>query len=160
MKKSVAFIVLLLITINPTNDLFAQKLSPRYKDFKEMKLNYILDNTEMSKEEEEHFQCVFGSYEDKYHSSVWIKERKIKKQIQNSLDTINTASASSYINEYYKLEKLGITLRNDLNQKLLEKIRTKQVLSILHQEKLFDKEMFKRIQERKNKKKKEEEKKR
>ncbi len=160
MKKSVAFIVLLLITINPTNDLFAQKLSPRYKDFKEMKLNYILDNTEMSKEEEEHFQCVFGSYEDKYHSSVWIKERKIKKQIQNSLDTINTASASSYINEYYKLEKLGITLRNDRNQKLLEKIRTKQVLSILHQEKLFDKEMFKRIQELKNKKKKEEEKKR
>ena len=62
--------------------------------------------------------------------------------------------------DYYKLEKLGITLRNDRNQKLLEKIRTKQVLSILHQEQLFDKEMFKRIQERKNKKKKEEEKKR
>ena len=72
----------------------------------------------------------------------------------------SSVSASSYINEYYKLEKLGITLRNDRNQKLLEKIRTKQVLSILHQEQLFDKEMFKRIQERKNKKKKEEEKKR
>ncbi len=160
MKKLASLVVLLFATINPTTNLLAQKPSSRYKEFKEMKLNYIIDNTEMSKEEEEHFQCVFGNYEDKYHTSVWIKERKIKKQIQNSLDTISSVSGSSYINEYYKLEKLGITLRNDRNQKLLEKIRTKQVLSILHQEKLFDKEMFKRIQERKNKKKKEEEKKR
>ena len=160
MKKLASLIVLLFATINPTTNLLAQKPSSRYKEFKKMKLNYIIDNTEMSKEEEEHFQCVFGNYEDKYHTSVWIKERKIKKQIQNSLDTISSVSASSYINEYYKLEKLGITLRNDRNQKLLEKIRTKQVLSILHQEQLFDKEMFKRIQERKNKKKKEEEKKR
>ncbi|MDG1023039.1 MAG: hypothetical protein P8I42_03240 [Flavobacteriaceae bacterium] len=160
MKKLASLVVLLFATINPTTNLLAQKPSSRYKEFKEMKLNYIIDNTEMSKEEEEHFQCVFGNYEDKYHTSVWIKERKIKKQIQNSLDTISSVSASSYINEYYKLEKLGITLRNDRNQKLLEKIRTKQVLSILHQEQLFDKEMFKRIQERKNKKKKEEEKKR
>ena len=148
MKKLASLVVLLFATINPTTNLLAQKPSSRYKEFKEMKLNYIIDNTEMSKEEEEHFQCVFGNYEDKYHTSVWIKERQIKKQIQKSFDTINSKSASSYINEYSELEKMGITIRNNRNQKLLEKISAKEVLNILYQEKLFDREMLKRIRER------------
>ena len=73
---------------------------------------------------------------------------------------MNAQSASSYINDYHVLEKLGISLRNERNQKLLEKINAKEVLNILYQEQLFDREMLKRIRERKNKKKKEEDKKR
>ena len=55
---------------------------------------------------------------------------------------------------------LGISLRNERNQKLLEKINAKEVLNILYQEQLFDREMLKRIRGRRNKKKKEEDKKR
>tara|TARA_B110000305_G_C19380722_1_gene609457 strand:- start:752 stop:1216 length:465 start_codon:yes stop_codon:yes gene_type:complete len=154
MKNIISLILLMFLTTLITIDAHSQEMSPRYKEFKEMKLNFILDNTKMNKEEEEHFQCVFGSSEDKYHNSVWIEEKKIKKQIENSIDTINTTSASSYINQYYELEKLGINIRNYRNQKLLEKIRTKEVLLVLYQEELFDKEMFKRISNRKNKKKK------
>ena len=95
---------------------------------------------------------------DRYHSSVWIKERQIKKKIQESFDTINAQSASSYINDYNALEKLGISLRNERNQKLLEKINAKEVLNILYQEQLFDREMLKRIRERENKKKEEDKK--
>lgn len=160
MKKLTAFLLLFFVSNILSTNLFAQETSSKHKAFKEMKLNFILDNTEMSKEEVEHFQCVFGSFEDKYHSSVWIKERQIKKKIQKSFDTINAQSASSYINDYHVLEKLGISLRNERNQKLLEKINAKEVLNILYQEQLFDREMLKRIRERKNKKKKEEDKKR
>jgi hypothetical protein len=49
---------------------------------------------------------------------------------------------------------MGITIRNNRNQKLLEKISAKEVLNILYQEKLFDREMLKRIRERENNKKK------
>ena len=160
MKKLTAFLLLLFVSNILSTNLLAQETSPKHKAFKEMKLNFILDNTEMSKGEVEHFQCVFGSFEDKYHSSVWIKERQIKKKIQESFDTMNAQSASSYINDYNVLEKLGISLRNERNQKLLEKINAKEVLNILYQEQLFDREMLKRIRERKNKKKKEEDKKR
>src|SRR6056300_1015139 len=138
MKKIISIIFLLFFIVNPTVNIHAQETSPKHKKFKEMKLNFILDNTDMSNEEAEHFQCVFGNYEDKYHTSVWIKERQIKKQIQKSFDTINSKSASSYINEYSELEKMGITIRNNRNQKLLEKISAKEVLNILYQEKLFD----------------------
>lgn len=154
MKNIISLILLMFLTTLITIDVHSQEMSSKYKEFKEMKLNFILDNTKMNKEEEEHFQCVFSSSEDKYHNSVWIKEKKIKKQIENSIDTINTTSASSYINQYYELEKLGINIRNYRNQKLLEKIRTKEVLLVLYQEELFDKEMFKRISNRKNKNKK------
>jgi len=154
MKKIISIIFLLFFIVNPTVNIHAQETSPKHKKFKEMKLNFILDNTDMSNEEAEHFQCVFGNYEDKYRTSVWIKERQIKKQIQKSFDTINSKSASSYINEYSELEKMGITIRNNRNQKLLEKISAKEVLNILYQEKLFDREMLKRIRERENNKKK------
>jgi len=82
MKKIISIIFLLFFIVNPTVNIHAQETSPKHKKLKEMKLNFILDNTDMSNEEAEHFQCVFGNYEDKYHTSVWIKERQIKKQIQ------------------------------------------------------------------------------
>ena len=147
MKKLTAFLLLLFVSNILSTNLLAQETSPKHKAFKEM-----------SKGEVEHFQCVFGSFEDKYHSSVRIKERQIKKKIQESFDTINAQSASSYINDYHALEKLGISLRNERNQKLLEKINAKEVLNILYQEQLFDREMLKRIRERENKKKEEDKK--
>jgi hypothetical protein len=132
--------------------------NPTYKKFKEMKLNFILDNLELTPEEEENFQCMFNTYEDQYHSKVWREERQIKKQVKKSFDTINSQSASEYISQFYELEKLGITIKNERNQKMLNTIRTKEVLNFLSQEKRFDQEMFKRIRDR-NKKKEEEKKK-
>ena len=160
MKKIISLLFLLCLANLLSTNLFAQENNSRHKAFKEMKLNFILDKSDMNKEEIEHFQCVFGSFEDKYHSSVWIKERQIKKQIEKSYDTINSISASYYIEEYHLLEKLGISLRNERNQKLLEKISAREVLNILNREQLFDREMFKRIKERKNKNKKQGEKRR
>ena len=41
-----------------------------------------------------------------------------------------------------------MTMKNERNQKLLKSIRPKEVLHILHQEKEFDQEMFRRIRNR------------
>ena len=124
----------------------------RYEKFKEWKLNFILDNLELTPEEEEHFHCIFNTYEDEYHSKVWTKERQIKKQVEESFDTIKSQSASKYITEYHELEKLGLTIKNERNQKMLNKIRTKEVLNFLSQEQRFDQEMFKRIRDHNKKK--------
>ena len=74
-------------------------------------------------------------------------EKRIKKQVEESFDTIKSQSASEYITEYHELEKLGLTIKNERNQKMLNKIRTKEVLNFLWQEQLFDQEMFKRIRD-------------
>ena len=151
MKKSYSFFLTFFIFVFSLSGL-AQDENPRYEKFKEWKLNFILDNLELTPEEEEHFHCIFNTYEDEYHSKVWTKERQIKKQVEESFDTIKSQSASKYITEYHELEKLGLTIKNERNQKMLNKIRTKEVLNFLWQEQRFDQEMFKRIRDRDKKK--------
>ena len=146
MKKSYSFFMILFIFVFSIPGM-AQDENPKYKRFKEMKLNFILDNMGLTPEEEEHFHCIFNTYEDEYHSKVWTKERQIKKQVEESFDTIKSQSASKYITEYHELEKLGLTIKNERNQKMLNKIRTKEVLNFLWQEQRFDQEMFKRIRD-------------
>jgi len=151
MKKSYSFFLTFFIFVFSLSAL-AQDENSRYEKIKEWKLNFILDNLELTPEEEEHFHCIFNTYEDDYHSRVWIKERQIKKQVEESFDTIKSQSASEYITEYHELEKLGLTIKNERNQKMLNKIRTKEVLNFLWQEQLFDQEMFKRIRDYNKKK--------
>jgi hypothetical protein len=151
MKKSYSFFLSFFIFVFSLSAL-AQDENSRYEKIKEWKLNFILDNLELTPEEEEHFHCIFNTYEDDYHSRVWIKERQIKKQVEESFDTIKSQSASEYITEYHELEKLGLTIKNERNQKMLNKIRTKEVLNFLWQEQLFDQEMFKRIRDYNKKK--------
>ena len=151
MKKSYSFFLTFFIFVFSMPGL-AQDENPRHEKFKEWKLNFILDNLELTPEEEEHFHCIFNTYEDEYHSKVWIKERQIKKQVEESFDTIKSQSASKYITEYHELEKLGLTIKNERNQKMLNKIRTKEVLNFLSQEQRFDQEMFKRIRDHDKKK--------
>ena len=149
MKKSYSFFLTFFVFVFSLPGL-AQDENPRYKKFKEWKLNFILDNLELTPEEEEHFHCIFNTYEDEYHSKVWTKERQIKKQVEESFDTIKSQSASKYITEYHELEKLGLIIKNERNQKMLNKIRTKEVLNFLSQEQHFDREMFKRIRDNNN----------
>ena len=151
MKKSYSFFLTFFVFVFSLPGL-AQDENPRYEKFKEWKLNFILDNLELTPDEEEHFHCIFNTYEDEYHSKVWTKERQIKKQVEESFDTIKSQSASKYITEYHELEKLGLTIKNERNQKMLNKIRTKEVLNFLSQEQRFDQEMFKRIRDRDKKK--------
>jgi hypothetical protein len=110
-----------------------------------MKLDCIIENTDLTSAEKEIFTSIFDESENKYHSEVWILKRKVRKEIIKAFDTISSKSASKYINEYYHFEQLGMTIKHERNQKLLEVIRPKEVLRILHQEKEFDQEMFKRI---------------
>tara|TARA_A200000159_G_C7323867_1_gene340034 strand:+ start:186 stop:659 length:474 start_codon:yes stop_codon:yes gene_type:complete len=156
MKKLNGIFILLsiLIVSNPT---YAQKNS-RFERFKEMKLNFILENTELNNTEIESFKIIFEESENKYHNEVWILKRKLRKELTEAFDTISSESASKYINDYYQFEQLGMSIKNKRNQALLKSIRPKVVLRILQQEKEFDEVMFKRIRNRSKEKQKEKEK--
>ena len=156
MKKLNGIFILLsiLIVSNPT---YAQKNS-RFERFKEMKLNFILENTELNNTEIESFKIIFEESENKYHNEVWMLKRKLRKELTEAFDTISSESASKYINDYYQFEQLGMSIKNKRNQALLKSIRPKVVLRILQQEKEFDEVMFKRIRNRSKEKQKEKEK--
>lgn len=137
--------ILKILMILTVVSLSAQQKNERFEKFKEMKLNFILENTEMTSEEEGIFKELFEVSENKYHNEVWVLKRKVRKGIAKEFETISSESASKYINDYYQFEQLGMTIKHQRNQKLLKNLRPKVVLHILNQEKEFDEVMFKRI---------------
>lgn len=145
--KKLNGIFILLSTLLVSNPTYAQKNS-RFERFKEMKLNFILENTELNNTEIESFKIIFEESENKYHNEVWVLKRKLRKNLTQAYDTISSESASKYINDYYQFEQLGMSIKNKRNQALLKSIRPKVVLRILQQEKEFDEVMFKRIRNR------------
>ena len=155
--KKLNGIFILLSTLLVSNPTYAQKNS-RFERFKEMKLNFILKNTELNNTEIESFKIIFEESENKYHNEVWVLKRKLRKNLTQAYDTISSESASKYINDYYQFEQLGMSIKNKRNQALLKSIRPKVVLRILQQEKEFDEVMFKRIRNRSKEKQKEKEK--
>ena len=155
--KKLNGIFILLLTLLVSNPTYAQKNS-RFERFKEMKLNFILENTELNNTEIESFKIIFEESENKYHNEVWVLKRKLRKNLTQAYDTISSESVSKYINDYYQFEQLGMSIKNKRNQALLKSIRPKVVLRILQQEKEFDEVMFKRIRNRSKEKQKEKEK--
>ena len=127
----------------------------RFQKFKTMKRDFIIQNTKLNETEKATFYDLFDEYENRYHNEVWLLKRKVRKEVSNAFDTISSESASKYINDYFKFEQLGMTIKHERNQKLLKLIRPKEVLRILHQEKEFDQVMLNRM---KNRPKKEQEK--
>ena len=141
--RTFCFLFILFWSLNS----FSQN-NDRFEEFKKMKLNFILTHTNLNEEEKEVFNSIFTDFENRYHSKVWILQRNIRKDLSKAFDTISSKSASKYIEDYYQFEQLGMTMKNERNQKLLKSIRPKEVLHILHQEKEFDQEMFRRIRNR------------
>jgi len=141
--RTFCFLFILFWSLNS----FSQN-NDRFEEFKKMKLNFILTHTNLNEEEKEVFNSIFTDFENRYHIKVWILQRNIRKDLSKTFDTISSKSASKYIEDYYQFEQLGMTMKNERNQKLLKSIRPKEVLHILHQEKEFDQEMFRRIRNR------------
>lgn len=140
--------IILLILISMSEQIIGQKAMPRFEELKAWKLSYITSNTSMNSRELEVYKCIFEEYENTYHDEIWIKVREMRKELKNSIETIPTEKAASYINVFDEYEKKGMQMKHKRNERLLKKIRPKVVLNILYQEKRFDRELFKRIKDK------------
>lgn len=105
----------------------------------------------MNSKELEVYKCIFEEYENAYHDKIWIKVRKMRKNLKDSIEIIPTEKAANYIYEFDEYEKKGMQMKHERNEKLLKKIRPKVVLNILYQEKRFDRELFNRIKNKSKK---------
>ena len=73
MKFSFSTLLILLVTVS-SNQILAQK-SKRFEEFKEMKMNFILKNTDLTNNEKKSFEILFENYENKYHDEVWVLKK-------------------------------------------------------------------------------------
>ena len=102
--------IILLILISMSEQIIGQKAMPRFEELKAWKLSYITSNTSMNNRELEVYKCIFEEYENTYHDEIWIKVREMRKELKNSIETIPTEKAASYINVFDEYEKKGIEL--------------------------------------------------
>ena len=151
MKIRPNFLLLLLTALLLiSNSVWSQKEKSRFEELKAWKLSYIIENTSMNSEELEAYKCIFEDYENAYHKEIWAKVHQMRKDLRKSMDTLNTETAADYINEFDAFEIKGMEMKHQRNEKLLKKIRPKEVLNILYQEKRFDRELFNRIKNKSN----------
>ena len=135
----------LLLSLLFSNGVYSQNGISRFEELKEWKLSYITKNTSMNSKELEVYKCIFENYENTYHDEIWIKVKKMRKELNKLMETIPNETAINYINEIDAFEIKGMQMKHERNERLLKKIRPKIVLNIINQEKKFDRELFNRI---------------
>ena len=135
----------LLLSLLFSNGVYSQNGISRFEELKEWKLSYITKNTSMNSKELEVYKCIFENYENTYHDEIWIKVKKMRKELNKLMETIPNETAINYINEIDAFEIKGMQMKHKRNERLLKKIRPKIVLNIINQEKKFDRELFSRI---------------
>ena len=158
MKIKINFSLLFLTTFIVIKNGYSQEEISKYEELKAWKLSYIIKNTSMNPEELEIYKCIFEDYENNYHNEIWSKvirrhndfSGKNKKEI---FDKISSSEAMNLIYDFDSYELKGMEMKHNRNRRLLKKIRPEIVLSILYQEKNFNRELFKkRRNDSKNKK--------
>ena len=142
MDRRYLFILLSLLFLN---GVYSQNGMSRFEELKEWKLSYITKNTSMNSKELEVYKCIFEDYENTYYNEIWIKVKKMRKELNKPMETIPNETAIKYINEIDAFEIKGMQMKHERNERLLKKIRPKIVLNIINQEKKFDRELFNRI---------------
>ena len=75
----------------------------------------------------------------------------MRMELNKSMEKIPSKTAIDYINEIDSYEIKGMHMKHERNERLLKKIRPKIVLTILNQEKKFDRELFNGIRNRSKK---------
>ncbi len=153
MKIKLLFLILFFTTFFVSKIGYGQKEVSKFEELKAWKLNYIIENTSMNPKELEIYKCIFEDYENNYHKEVWYKlhrrHKAFRRKNKNELfDTISSLEATNLINDFDSYELKGMKMKHQRNERLLKKIRPKIVLSILHQEKNFDREIFNKIRSR------------
>jgi hypothetical protein len=149
MKIKINFSLLFLTIFTVVKSAYSQEEISRFEELKAWKLSYIIKNTSMNPEELEIYKCIFEDYENNYHNEVWSKARKNHKVFYGKnkrelFDKISSSEAMNLIYDFDSNELRGMELKHKRNRRLLKKIRPEIVLSILYQEKNFNRELFKK----------------
>ena len=158
MKIKINFSLLFLTIFTVIESAYSQEDMTKYEELKAWKLSYIIKNTSMNPEELEIYKCIFEDYENSYHNEVWSKVLKKHNAFKgkNKRELFNNISSSEAMNLIYDFDSFelkGMEMKHNRNRRLLKKIRPEIVLSILYQEKNFNRELFKkRRNDSKNKK--------
>jgi hypothetical protein len=145
MKKLVLSLTLLLFT---TITVVAQGIN-RDK-IKALKTAHITNALSLTSSEAEKFWPVYNEFDQKIHQMKTLKHRQLSRKIRlaGGIEKLSEAEADSVLREYIEIDFNIANEKKKLHNKLTGIISSKKIIKLLKAEQSFNKELLKRLREK------------
>lgn len=111
-----------------------------FERIKALKMAYIAEKIDLTDDDEAFFWEVYDQYELRIYNDCRKKLREIKKQYK-SIDSLTKEEAINVLKKVYKIENLGVDLKEERDKALLVNLPPTKILKIHSAEHQFNKEM-------------------
>ena len=144
MKKIIVIIVFLFTTIS----LVAQANRERIKALKRA---HITSTLNLTSSEAEKFWPIYNTYEEKTYQLKVVKTRQMirKLRLSGGLKNLSEKDADALLNEFLAIDSKVVNEKKKLYKNLTGIISQKKMIKLLRTERNFNKELLKRLREKK-----------
>ncbi len=145
MKKLVLSLIILLFT---TITVVAQGIN---RDrIKALKTAHITNALSLTSSEAEKFWPIYNKFDQKIHQIKIIKTRQLTRKIRlaGGIEKLSEEEADSILQEFIEIDFNIANEKKKLHKNLTEIISSKKMIKLLRAEQSFNKELLKRLREK------------
>ncbi len=148
MKKLVLSLTILLFT---TITVVAQGIN-RDK-IKALKVAHITHSLNLTSSEAEKFWPVYNEFDQRIHEMKTLKHRRLTRKVRlaGGIEKLSETEADAILREYVEIEFNIANEKKKLHKNLSGIISSKKIIKLLKAEQSFNKELLKRLREKRMK---------
>lgn len=149
-KHILTFVLTLLICFNT----FSQHKRGDRKKVKALKVSYITEKLNLTKQEAEKFWPIYNQFDTKRHNLYHGKRSALKEEIskKGGIDNLSEKEAKSFAKKMLAIDKSYYEANENYQIELSKVIPYKKILKLHIAERDFTRQMFKRLRKTKSKK--------
>ncbi len=149
MKKK--FTLLALVLIGCFSMAVAQK-NDRHERIKALKVAFITEKLNLTSQEAQQFWPIYNAYEEATFKLKNVEMRKIRREVgQTGLDNMTDAKAEQLLSRIEEIESKVFAQRKKLSTDLRKVIPAKKILQLKKVEDDFNREILKKVREKRKK---------
>lgn len=116
---------------------------------KSLKVSFITEKLDLTEQEAQQFWPIYNEYEKQYYAIRYIESREIRKEIRESLDTLNDKKANALLARLEKAEVEKHNARMEFSKQLSKILSPKKIILLKIAEDDFKKKMLEEYKKRK-----------
>ena len=146
MRTKIIFPILFLLM---TSISFAQRLRDKKEKVKELKVDYITEQLDLTTEEAQKFWPIYNTFDDKQAELRHEKMRAILDRFEpGSVEKLSEKDASTLLTQMETIEENLFTLRKKFIKDLQGVISAKKIIKLKKAEEDFNRHLLKQMREK------------
>ncbi|KAA5821936.1 hypothetical protein FPF71_15630 [Algibacter amylolyticus] len=141
--KKIILIVVLFMSLH---------ISAQHKNrerIKSLKVSFITEKLDLTEQEAQQFWPIYNEYEKQHYAIRYIESREIRKEIRESLDTLNDKKANALLARLEKTEVDKHNARMEFSKQLTKILSPKKIILLKIAEDDFKRKMLEEYKKRK-----------